>query len=354
MNIYKKAMLLRYYKYDLKNARKKITAQRIIFFTLANISNYLYTKTKDVSFLFLFNYFLIEQLNSFRNLEIYSNEYYDLKNMYEEVVNNYNNNINKAFGFNNPVDIAHAYNFAYKTGFLSKDFIFNYSSKNKELVENPTIFGASIFTGKGCCRHSSKLLSDILNDYGFDSITISTGFNSCYRTVKVDKIPMDSLDLLMSLATPILEEKDISKEDLLNSVSILSSNGISISEIWEHDRNHVPRNHAITGVIYNGLAYYIDSTNEEFYRMDEDTGRLVNQTNDVENTIKKRLYDTLNNKRKEKKLLSLPSYDLNDINSSFIKTNLLCLDNYDVFEKFYNDNHEAYEEITEKLKKINM
>ena len=355
MNLYKQAMLLRYYKYDLKTARKKITAHRIIFFTLTNISNFLYSKTKDLSFLFLSYYFLMEQFNSFRNLEIYSNEYYDLKNMYDDIIEKYNEDINKTFDFTNPIEVAQAFNFAFKAGFLSKDCLFSYSNNNKELIENSSILGASIFTGKGCCRHSSRLLSDILNDYGFNSTTISTGFNSV-ESIEFDGISMSMLDLVLSLATSILEfdNDNINENEIFDSLSNLFHDKSTIREKWKYDRENVPRNHSIVGVSHDGLSYYIDSTNDEYYRMNNEIGRLVNEFDNIENTIKNGIFETTNDRRKVKKITSLPAADFDFIIRTSGNTNKLLSENFDVFEKFYNDNHEAYEEITEKLKKINM
>ena len=354
MNLYKSAMLLRYYKYDLKDVRKKIKLHRVLFFALANVLSFLYTKTKDPFFLLLSYYYLAEEFNSFLNLEIYSKEYYELKNLYGDIIKRYNDDINRTFNFTDPVEISEAYIFAYKKGFLSKNGTFFYLADSKQLIENYTILGASIFTGNACCRHSARLLSDMLNDYGFNSVFIPTGLNSASKIFEFSKSKISSFDSLISLTSSVLNENDINEEKFIDYAYELFNEDFNIVKKWDYDINKVPLNHTITGVSYNGLAYYIDPTNEDYYRMDKESGRLINDSDTIENTIKSRSFDVLKYRKKIKKILSLPSIDFDFVNTTRIKTNLLCNKNLDIFEDFYKDNHEVYDEITEKLKKINM
>ena len=65
-------------------------------------------------------------------------------------------------------------------------------------------------------------------------------------------------------------------------------------------------------------------------------------------------YITDKNKRKIKKIISLPSADFDFIDTINDKTQKLCNDNLDTFIDFYLDNQYVYDEITEKLKKISM
>lgn len=347
MNLYRQIMLLRYYKYDLKTARRKVKIERVLYFTLANVANFLYSRTKDPSFYALFWYFLIEQCNSFRSLEVYSNEYCELKNMYQEVIKRYNQDVNKTLELTNPVQIAQMYMNAYKEGFLSKNGIYEYSSDTKELIENDTILGASIFTGKACCRHSSDLLADIFDDYGFESVRIPTGYNTASPAIRMDEISDTAFDKVLSLAYSALEGKNIDDE-------LMTLGNITINKKWEYNRDRVPRNHSITGVSYNGEAYYIDPTNDSYYRLDNETGRLVNSWGNVENTIKNKIHEMFKDRKKLEKIMELDSANFDSIYSLKHDTNLLYWKNFDIFDKFYRENHEAYEEITEKLKKINM
>lgn len=270
-----------------------------------------------------------------------------LSSIYNEVIENYNNSINKTFNFEGPVEISQAYIFAYKNGFLSKDFSFSYSINHEEIVNYLWLMGATVFTGKGCCRHTSQLLSDIYNNYGFSSTPIATGFNQHKMNINFEDLPKSSLDFIKSLDLSNITDNEL--------ISLLSNNGVPMSLAWEYDRKKVPNNHSITGVSHNGFAYYVDPTNNDYYKMNKEVGRLVDRTGNVENTIKTPLFaasDSIHDKKKIKELSSLLSADLDSVKSICMDTNLLCKKNYDLFEQFYKENHEAYEEITEKLKKI--
>lgn len=347
-------MLLRYYKYNLKDARKKIKLNRVFYFSLASALNFLFYKTKDPAFLLLSYYYIAEEFNSFLDLEIYSKEYYEVKKLYDEIIRKYNDSINKTFNFTNPIEVSQAYNFAYKNGFLSKGKEFSYITDKNQLIENHTISGATIFTGNGCCGHSASLLSDIFSDYGFESAVISTGINSSKKIIGIPESQLSKFKSIMPLTSSFLEENGISAEEFIDFISEGFYKNASVIEKWEYDKDNVPLNHAITGVGYEGQAYYIDPTNEFYYRKDEETGRLINRSDNCENTIKTRFFEPHKNKRKIKKIISLPSADFDFIDTINDKTQKLCNDNLDTFIDFYLDNQYVYDEITEKLKKISM
>ena len=268
-----------------------------------------------------------------------------LTRIYNEFTKKYNKNINETLNFTDPVEISQAFIYAYKNGFLSKDLSFSYTTKQAEIINYLWLMGATVLTGKGCCRHTSQLLADIYNDYGFNSTTIETGINQYKININFEELSTSTLDFIKTL-----DISNITEEEL---ISILSNNGIPMNGQWIYDRKKVPSNHSITGVSHNGFAYYIDPTNNNYYKMNN--GRLVDKTGNVENTIKLPLFaasDPIHDKKKIKELIKLPSIDLELVKSICTKTNLLCKNNYDLFEQFYKENNETYEEITETLKKI--
>ena len=210
------------------------------------------------------------------------------------------------------------------------------------------MLGASILTGSGCCRHSSSLLSDIYSDCEINSSVINTGCNNCKVIFNPNELSKSALDFIKTINFSRIK----TDEDLL---SILANNEIVLDKKWQYDREKVPKNHVITAVSYNGFAYYIDPTNNDYYIIDKETGRLVNSTRDIENTIKKISlgFNGITGDRKKIKIItSLPSVDLEYIKSISADTTLLCNNNYDFFKYFYKDNSVLYEEISEKLKKI--
>ena len=268
----------------------------------------------------------------------------DVENLYKEFIKNYNNNVNKAFNFTDPIQISKAYIFAYSKGYLSKDSKFTYTTNRDELLHYPDVrlIGSIVITGKGCCRHIAPLLTDIYEDYGYKSCRISVGLNQCNSKINFEGLTKSQLKVadLLLLADMSIDEK----------LSILHKAGIpTIEDGWDYDRKKVPQNHVITGVMYNDFAYYIDPTNKTYYRLDDESGCLISSSGAFENTI---FYNGRFDSNLVKKLPSLPNVDFDSVKSIWDNTNLLCSNNLDLFEKFYKDNRELYEEITEKLKKI--
>lgn len=317
----------------------------ILFFDVASLSNCKYelkkeidnTKTKGL---------IHTILSGSKKYFKHENEFDTLKKMYSEVIRHYNNDIIKILELTDPVQISQSYIFAYKNGFLSKDCKFSYSVE--DTVESPWMLGASILTGSGCCRHSSSLLSDIYSDCEINSSVINTACNNCKVIFNPNELSKSALDFIKTINFSRIK----TDEDLL---SILANNGIVLDKKWQYDREKVPKNHVITAVSYNGFAYYIDPTNNDYYIIDKETGRLVNSTRDIENTIKKISlgFNGITGDRKKIKIItSLPSVDLEYIKSISADTTLLCNNNYDLFQHFYKDNSVLYEEISEKLKKI--
>lgn len=270
----------------------------------------------------------------------------NLENLYKEFIRNYNNSINKTLNFTNPIQVSQAYNFAYRNGYLSKDSKFTYTTNRDEIIYYLYLLGATVVTGKGCCRHTASLLSDIYKDYGFTSTPISTGINQRIKTINFEKLSKSQIKFIQSLNPSKMTEDEV--------LTILRKKGIPIIEKeWEYDRKKVPSNHFITGVSYDDKSYYIDPTNKTYYQLDNETGRLINSAGNIENTITY-VSAPFIDKKLIKTLISLPSTDFETINSICNSTDLLCRNNSDLFKQFCRENQELYGEITEELKKTNI
>ena len=191
--------------------------------------------------------------------------------------------------------------FSYRNGYLSKRHKFKYSSDVSELFENIDCFGATVFTGKCCCRHISSLLNDIFKELGYDST-----------------------NLLIGLNTKITNSKD--------------------EEIWKYDRNNVRTNHAIVGVMYNDEAYYIDPTNKLFYDIDNNSGRLIDSHRSCEGTIDDSV--DIDDSIIKNKIINHKVAYLKKIKKIANDTIKICKNNEDVFEHFYKENCDIFKDIS--------
>ena len=159
------------------------------------------------------------------------------------------------------------------------------------------------------------------------------------------------------------EEK---RNDLIEKIKLYESCGIYIDieskyESDYHDDLNRKRygNHLITYSLYDGKSFYLDPTKERIYRMNQD-GFLYDQFDDK--IILKESSFYLMNDRDYKKAYNLrKNYMLQNETISLEEeqriietTRGICMDNEDVFFKFYNENKDLYEEISSKLVKVKM
>ena len=301
LNLYKTKLIMKYYGDDSTTINRKMHFEIYRNTALSIVCFQSFILTRDPIFLFLGSGLLGENilLNS-SHLEKYSLDYIKLRKSYSYIIEEYNKKINTVFGFKHPVNISETFVFAYRNGYLSKRHKFRYSSDVNELFENIDCFGATVFTGNGCCRHMAPLLNDVFKDLGFDSTNLLIGLNT----------------------------------------KITNSDN---KEVWKYDRNNVRTNHAIVGVLYGDEAYYIDPTNEIFYDIDNITGRLIDLNKTCEGTIDSGECDEtlIKNKLISHKVACFDT--IKSISNETIKT---CKNNEDIFEQFYRENCDVYKDIS--------
>lgn len=277
----------------------------------------------------------------------------EIRKLYDEFIINYNK-LNKTFSFNNPVEIYALFNYLYTSGYLSKDKVFEIGSD--EVRDNFSIMGSNVFMGKGVCRHLSILLTDILNNYG-----IPTNYLPCFMghlDVEIEMIKKEDFNIEETLEClrKIKELMDVDTEELAKNL-IEKDVPIKIKLVCRKTGNDIAMkygNHAICYSEYQGLNYFLDPTNELIY--DYKDGRLVDSSGlegDIkvpsglmEKIIKKLGYSPLE-EIKEQSCLAKEERD-----KLLFKVNKICLNNLDIFEHFYNENKELYEEVTSKLVRI--
>lgn len=214
----------------------------------------------------------------------------EIRRIYDEIISNYNK-INKDFGLKTPSEICTLYEYALFNGYLSKDKTFNYGTKNSNWCNY--IQGAQVITGESFSRHIATMLADILVNYGIDSSTL------------------------------FVEQKQINK---------------------------VFPNHVITIARYEDESYLLDPTNFMTYRINPKNRKML--VNDFFQDISICNLRVLpNNILITKEMLELKNVIINK-NEIEQKINPLFWSNLDIFERFYWENHEAYDDIADKIMKI--
>ena len=309
-----------------------------------------------LSSLFYFSYLFL----NFSNGERYTKDVNELRNLYNEFIKNYNK-MNKEFSFNEPISIYTMFNFLLKNGYLSKDKSF--SCEDNKFYNLYAVLGSEVICGNGVCRHISSMLTDILNDYEIPSLNVI-----CYRPLcDFEFLPTTkeeySRDKNMSIISKYVssneeQEKLIEKFVFLEQMEIylmvrpVSSkfHGRSIEKIG---------NHLITYAFYDDKSYYLDPTLFSVYRMQDFKKGILCNSSDKNIFLRKdqfyRMNDLSDKEIKEfirKMELYQDSVSLLEEDKIITRTTDICGNNMDIFDKFYNDNHELYREIENKLVKI--
>ena len=116
-------------------------------------------------------------------------------------------------------------------------------------------------------------------------------------------------------------------------------------------------NHSISYVYKDDKSYFLDPTQTRIYRMNENNKNTLYDSecdNIPISFISSRVLNGSKNYLKMKKNLSKPNLSIALAEEeTFIKETLdKCKNNMDIFEQFYNDNCELYDDISNKVLKI--
>ena len=101
----------------------------------------------------------------------------------------------------------------------------------------------------------------------------------------------------------------------------------------------------------NCQSYFLDPTQARIYKLSSDPNLLTDNKDDKikicygEITLIEKFKDI---KSIESKVL-LPSTSLDEDQTTIESTKKLCESNQDVFDEFYKENSDSYEELSEKL-----
>ena len=335
------------------------------------ISTNTYEKTRDISliapvFITLTNSFMNNQiilllspllisaeilgnyLTYSKNIEKTKN-IVEIKNLYQEFLNNYNK-LNLLFEFKTPLEVYALFTKLLNDGYLSQNHKQIFSDKNA--IDISVISGANVFTGQSVCRHQAQLLTDILNNYQIESYSIG-----CYdKQYEINaKEELTEIDYQTYIKTkPIIntETKEFKYQyfDKIQNKYFLKY--LKFEKKEKKEKNIVKLiggNHRICLSKQNGKNYFLDPTQSRIYRLSVfDKKLLQDKKGDV-------IIKPITSDKKTKQ--AIKSLEPNNISEdeeieTLIKIKKLYYENSDVFEIFYSQNKELYEDISNELMKI--
>jgi len=294
---------------------------------------------------------------------MYTKDIKKINELYGEFIKNYNK-LNKVFDFKEPVSIYTMFNYLLYRGYLSSGKTFEFSENG--VVDLELIIGANVISSNGVCRHISSMLTDILNDNKMNTVNLS-----CFVRELKDISVVENCDI-----SNYLREKNIEfinryissveeREKLLFVLDNFFSCGIYVSfiPVYKEIKNkktfikEIKCNHLICFTEYNGFNYYLDPTQGRLYRLNED-GYLYDYLDDkiyVTDKLSKRFnhFSRCYLKEMEDKSKMIGNYISIDEEKKIIdSTRLICDNNLDIFEKFYKENKDLYDEVASNLSNI--
>lgn len=287
----------------------------------------------------------------------YTKDVTEIRKLYKDFICNYNK-LNKIFDLNDPISIYTMFNHLLYKGYLSTGKKFEFSQKQARDIDG--LYGTDIITGKGVCRHISSMLTDILNEDEIDTIDLDVYLKSRVLSIKKLKYPKYTKEELMEWAKENITDEEEYKDTIFLIEDLVDNKNKNIELFYEdlYDNPMYKKygNHQISFAYKNGKNYFLDPTNTKIYRMsesdrnillDDEVGEVPITTNfklepDTEIYIKMRyrllMYNSNITKEEEQRIIE--------------KTRCICEDNMDIFDRFYNENNELYDEISSKVLKI--
>ena len=246
------------------------------------------------------------------NSVAHTRELKEINNLYQEFIKNYNE-LNKVFHFDNPIEIFTMFIYLTYHGYLSVDKKFEFYRNQTRDIKS--MMGVNIILGGGVCRHLASMLTDILNDYNIEAGTMVVSSKNTIIGNNKDKYTE--------------EEKDIIKIIL--------------------------GNHAITYAYKDGKSYYLDPTQSRTYQLrgkELFDSQIIGYPKLKSTILFNSIARTTNIKKRM--LGNYPSVDIEEQERIKMETLDICKSNIDIFEQFYKENEELYNEAYGKVLSLNM
>lgn len=282
-----------------------------------------------------------------------------IRDLYQEFIKNYNK-LNKIFDLSDPIQIHIMFNYLLYKGYLSKDKEFQFSGKQARDID--CLSGTNVITGQAVCRHISAMLTDILNDYGIESSQLGVYSRDYSISINIlDEQKYTKEELINWVRTHITDEKTYDfVMKLIEKLVDEYNKSIEISTEMVDDRNPLKRmfgNHVISFAFKDGKSYFLDPTQTRIYRMSESDKKMlyddecelpIRYTSSL--VLSKNSKDYL--RMKERLASQYPSVSKEQEKLMIEETMKICNGNSDIFENFYTENSELYDDISSKVLKI--
>ena len=292
---------------------------------------------------------------TFSGGENFTKDITQIKNLYHDFIKNYNK-LNHLFDLSDPIQIHTMFNYLLYKGYLSKNNEFQFSKIR--LKDINCLYGTYVFTGQAFCRHISTMLTDILNDYGIQSNTLCVHYRDYdinYK-IKILETPKYTKEELVNYAkTHINDEK---KYDLVLEIieKLLEENQnieISLEKVYEKNLfKKIIGSHMISYAFKDEKSYFLDPTNNTIFRISESDEKILYDGEyeieicPINSVFRSSRYST------NRLINQYPNVSKEEEKMMIEETMKLCNENTDIFEKFYTENADLYDEISSKVLKI--
>ena len=282
----------------------------------------------------------------------------ELEELYQEFLKNYCQ-FNNFFELDNPIQIQIMFSYLLEEGYLSyhKSLNFKNSSESFHWLD-----GTRVIEGQAVCRHISSMFKDILQTLGFSAYKLPVHITKAEKNI----LPLQqklNLEEFKEFLLYRLNQLKISPKEYQEFLQYINSSNLQLGESNEvlfYCNNEkklklASSNHVITAVFTSEKDYFLDPTQCRIYhrknskilydeevdcKIFETIARLCCSSKEEYKALKERLRHPQEqlSRTEEKRLMS--------------QTEILCQENTDIFEDFYNKNCELYREINKKVLKL--
>ena len=319
----------------LENIRLVLLSLNIVSTLLAKGDNHLFNELEELLnngniSLEDFRYystlaFDISLLTGF-NMEQLTKDYERIDSFYGAVISNTAELIESLGIQNDPVKVFALFVYLYRSGYMSVDKHFMYSTDMKDL---PLLNGVDVIRGTGVCRSISSMFTDVCNSVGL------TATNVCVRANREGLNKKEGLSLV-----PLdVEKRGRFFANIVGKVTSIVPIGNHLVTAIEHD--------SATGIYDPTNDIFMHTIGQRKYPFINDTSATMSY-NFISNLFPKVLgqMDTEANFMYLKRLSNKDKIDYEQYRSIYEEINRMVLENQFLFEEFYKINLPYYKEVS--------
>jgi len=237
--------------------------------------------------------------------------------------------LQKTFSFDKPLEIYAMFDFLLHQGYLSSGKSFGYDAQ-ANVFDITDLYGVDVFKGTAVCRHIGCMLNDIYEYSNLKGNTLTTG------TKFLDK------DTIINDYQNLFVWKYVENDNCMKSMVE------DYIKDWNNqdkfDKDLMPTSfHLINYVVDHCHEYFLDATNSRIFKRNLDNRYILTSDDNKVLYVLDDFYDDYKNKEQT-------SYSSDEIDVRAIYT--LCSANMDIFEKFYKEHQELYDDILVKAGRV--